>query len=184
MDLHLPDNSGAMVVEAIRDQCPEARMLLISSWLTCDEEVRAAVAAGARAYVLNTIDASDLRAVIHAVLRGERHFAVEIAARLASQRSASELTAPRARGSPSRRPGQAQFSDRRQPGHYQSNGEDARGEHSPQAGGVRSHGGHVGGHRTRNHLDPMRGRRTRAARCRGAPPGSPPRCDRWRPACS
>ncbi len=91
MDLRLPDASGAFAIAAIRGEFPEAKIVVISTFAP-DEEIHAAVTAGARAYVLKTIDAPDLRAVVHAVLRGERHFAADVAVRLASRNLQSGLT--------------------------------------------------------------------------------------------
>jgi DNA-binding NarL/FixJ family response regulator len=91
MDLRLPDFSGARATAAIRVEFPDARIILISSF-SLDEEIHAALEAGARAYVPKSIDAADLRAVVHAVLRGERHVGRELAARLAARNPHSELT--------------------------------------------------------------------------------------------
>jgi len=91
MDLRLPDFSGAKATVAIREEFPEARIILISSF-SPDEEIHAALQAGARAYVPKTIDVGDLRAVIFAVMRGERHVSSEVAARLAARNPHSELT--------------------------------------------------------------------------------------------
>ena len=91
MDLRLPDSRGATAVEAIRRERGDAKVIVLSSSVS-EEDVYGAVAAGARAYVLKTIDAADLRAVMHSVLRGERHFAGDVAACLASRRQDSELT--------------------------------------------------------------------------------------------
>jgi DNA-binding NarL/FixJ family response regulator len=91
MDLRLPDFSGAKATAAIRAEFPEARIILISSF-SPDEEIHAAFQAGARAFIPKTIDAGDLRAVIHAVMRGERHVSGEVAGRLAARNPHSELT--------------------------------------------------------------------------------------------
>ena len=91
MDLRLPDGSGVDATSAIRAEFPDARIILVSSFAP-DEEIYAAFQAGARAYVLKTIDAGDLRALIHAVMRGERHVPTDVAARLASRNPQSDLT--------------------------------------------------------------------------------------------
>jgi two-component system NarL family response regulator len=91
MDLRLPDGSGVDATAAIRAEFPEARVIVISSFAP-DEEIHAAVQAGARAYVMKTIEGNDLRAVIYAVMRGERHIPAEVASRLATRNPQSDLT--------------------------------------------------------------------------------------------
>jgi DNA-binding NarL/FixJ family response regulator len=91
MDLRLPDISGAKATAIIRAEFPDARIILISSF-SPDEEIYDALRAGARAYVPKTIDVNDLRAVIHAVVRGERHLSAELAARLAARNPHCEVT--------------------------------------------------------------------------------------------
>jgi two-component system NarL family response regulator len=91
MDLRLPDASGVEATAAIRAEFPEARVVLISSFAP-EEEIYAAFQAGARAYVLKSIDDGDLRALLHAVMRGERHVPPEVAARLAARNPQSDLT--------------------------------------------------------------------------------------------
>jgi DNA-binding NarL/FixJ family response regulator len=91
MDLRLPDQSGVRAIAAIRKEFADARIILISSF-SPDEEIYAAMQAGARAYVPKSIEAGDLRAVIGAVMRGERHLSGEIAVRLAARNPHSELT--------------------------------------------------------------------------------------------
>jgi DNA-binding NarL/FixJ family response regulator len=91
MDLRLPDLSGVEATTAIRGEFPEARVVVISSFAP-DEEVYAAIAAGALAYVLKTIESDELVSVIRKVAAGQRHIPPEIAARLASRIPRSELT--------------------------------------------------------------------------------------------
>jgi two-component system, NarL family, response regulator len=91
MDLRLPDMSGAAVTEKIRDEFPEAKIIVVSSFAP-DDEIYAAVMAGARAYVLKTIDAGQLIEVIRTVASGRRHIPADVAARLAARIPRSELT--------------------------------------------------------------------------------------------
>jgi DNA-binding NarL/FixJ family response regulator len=91
MDLRLPDTSGAAVTDAIREEFPDAKVIVISSFAP-DEEIYAAIAAGARAYVLKTIEAEELVEVIRVVASGRRHIPAEVAARLAARIPRSELT--------------------------------------------------------------------------------------------
>jgi two-component system NarL family response regulator len=91
MDLRLPDFSGVQATEAIRKEFPDAKLVVISSFAP-DEEVYSAIAAGAQAYVLKTIEADELVEVIRKVAAGQRHIPGEIAARLAARIPRSDLT--------------------------------------------------------------------------------------------
>jgi DNA-binding NarL/FixJ family response regulator len=91
MDLRLPDFSGVQATSAIRREFPTAKLVVISSFAP-DEEVYSAIAAGAQAYVLKTIEAETLVGVIRKVAAGQRHIPAEIAARLAARIPQSELT--------------------------------------------------------------------------------------------
>jgi two-component system NarL family response regulator len=91
MDLRLPDFSGVQATETIRKEFPDAKLVVISSFAP-DEEVYSAIAAGAQAYVLKTIEADELVEVIRKVAAGQRHIPGEIAARLAARIPRSDLT--------------------------------------------------------------------------------------------
>jgi DNA-binding NarL/FixJ family response regulator len=91
MDLRLPDFSGVAATVAIRKEFPDAKLVVISSFAP-DEEVYSAIAAGAQAYVLKTIEADELVEVIRKVAAGQRHIPGEIAARLAARIPRSDLT--------------------------------------------------------------------------------------------
>ncbi len=91
MDLRLPDRSGVETTEAIRREFPDARIVVISSFAP-DEEVYAALAAGAQAYVLKSGEPEEILAAIHTVASGERHIAPEIAARLGARLSRASLS--------------------------------------------------------------------------------------------
>src|SRR5258708_19483707 len=54
MDLLLPDMSGIDALIAIRSEYPDARVIMLTTF-EGDVEIQRALAAGARAYLLNTI---------------------------------------------------------------------------------------------------------------------------------
>jgi DNA-binding NarL/FixJ family response regulator len=91
MDLRLPDFSGAKATAMIREEFPEARIILISSYAP-EDDIYAGFQAGARGYIQKSIDVGDLRAVIYAITRGERHVPSDVAALLAARNPHSELT--------------------------------------------------------------------------------------------
>jgi DNA-binding NarL/FixJ family response regulator len=70
LDLNLPDLSGPVVLEELRQIAPEARVIVFSAY--GDESlVRAAAEAGARAYLLKDAEELDLAGTIERVLTGD-----------------------------------------------------------------------------------------------------------------
>jgi two-component system NarL family response regulator len=80
------------VIQTMQRACPQARIIATSTWLR-DSDVWAAVMAGARAYVVKSIEPAALLDVVHAVLSGERFFSAEIAACLADTAMQPRLSA-------------------------------------------------------------------------------------------
>ena len=81
MDLMLPDLSGIDVMAAIRSDFPEARVIV----LTTDErdiEIRRALQAGARAYLLKSTPPKEMLQTVREVHAGRKVVPPEIAARL------------------------------------------------------------------------------------------------------
>jgi two-component system response regulator DevR len=70
MDVRLPDGSGVEACRAIRDELPETRVIMLTSFPD-DEAVLSAIVAGASGYLLKQIRARDLVAALEAVGRGE-----------------------------------------------------------------------------------------------------------------
>jgi two-component system NarL family response regulator len=95
MDLRLPDMSGVDATAAIRAEFPKANIAIVSTFAR-EDDVYSAVSAGARGYVLKTLQCETLLDVIRAVAGGGRYIPPEIAARLAARVPRSELT-PRER---------------------------------------------------------------------------------------
>jgi DNA-binding NarL/FixJ family response regulator len=92
MDLRLPTLGGAQTTALIREEFPEAKILVISSF-TNDEDVYSAIKAGALGYVLKTIDLEALVEVIRTVSVGQYHIPPDVAAHLAARIPRPELTA-------------------------------------------------------------------------------------------
>ena len=92
MDMRLPDRSGAEAIRAIRQEFPDARILVISTF-AADEEVYTAITAGALGYVLKTVESEELVEVIRRTAQGQRHIPPEVGARLADRIPLSDLTA-------------------------------------------------------------------------------------------
>src|SRR5229473_7173311 len=71
MDLRMPDLSGIDALLAIRAEFPEARIIMLTTF-EGDEEVRRALEAGARAYLLKSMPHKDLVDAIRRVHTGKK----------------------------------------------------------------------------------------------------------------
>jgi len=91
MDLRLPDISGTETLQAIRSEFPDARIVIISTYV-CDEEIYGALQAGAMAYLVKSVQRDELMRAIRKAARGQRHIPAEVAARLAERVTRSQLS--------------------------------------------------------------------------------------------
>jgi two-component system NarL family response regulator len=91
MDLRLPGLSGSETVQAIRREFPDARIVMISTYV-CDEEIYGALQAGAIAYLVKHVQRDELIRTIRKAAAGQRHIPPEVAARLADRVSAAQLS--------------------------------------------------------------------------------------------
>ncbi len=82
MDLRLPDLGGLDVMIAIRSEFPDARMIVLTTFER-DVEVRRALNAGARGYLLKSMPPKQMLETIRQVHTGKRCVPPEIAAGLA-----------------------------------------------------------------------------------------------------
>ena len=69
MDLVMPKLDGPSAIERIRDDDPDARVLVLTSFVE-DEQVQRAIAAGATGYLLKNASPEQLAAAIHAAHAG------------------------------------------------------------------------------------------------------------------
>jgi two-component system NarL family response regulator len=86
LDLHLPDGSGSDFCRELLQVSPESKVLILSAY-DDDEEVRAALIAGASGYVLKTVGGERLADNIRSVHGGEVLLAPPIAAKVVRQLS-------------------------------------------------------------------------------------------------
>ena len=78
MDLQMPDMSGVVAIGAIRSEFPEARIVILTTFLGDVQAVRA-LKAGAMAYLLKSSLRRELLTTIRDVHRGLRHLQPEVA---------------------------------------------------------------------------------------------------------
>jgi DNA-binding NarL/FixJ family response regulator len=92
MDLRLPDISGIDALISIRNEFPQARILILTTF-EGDVEIQRALAAGARGYILKSSSADELLHAIRQVHAGKRRLPEPIAAQLAEHLGQESLTA-------------------------------------------------------------------------------------------
>ena len=92
MDLRLPDISGIDAMMAIRNEFPDARIVMLTTF-EGDVEIQRALAAGARGYLLKNMPPEELVGVVRQVHAGKKRIPAEVAARLAEHVSDEALTA-------------------------------------------------------------------------------------------
>jgi DNA-binding NarL/FixJ family response regulator len=91
MDLQMGGISGIEAIIAIRSDFPEARVIVLTTYLS-DVQVVRALRAGARGYVLKGHVDQDLSEVIRAVHAGRKRIPPEVAAELAEHTDEDDLT--------------------------------------------------------------------------------------------
>src|SRR6266540_2297448 len=92
LDVRMPEMDGLASARAIRQTCPQTRVLIMTTHKNPDY-LLAALKAGAAGYVLKDVTRHDLLITIRRVLRGESVLSGEIAVR-ALQRMADQQTRP------------------------------------------------------------------------------------------
>ena len=92
MDLRLPDISGIEAMISILSEFPEARIIMLTM-SEGDVEIRRALQAGARGYLLKTMPPEAIIEGIRRVHSGKKYIPAEIAAHLAEHLGEETLTA-------------------------------------------------------------------------------------------
>jgi DNA-binding NarL/FixJ family response regulator len=92
MDLRLPDMSGIDTMVAIRSEFPDARIIMLTTF-EGDVEIRRALEAGARGYMLKSMPPQDLIEGIREVHAGKKRIPPEIGSHLAEHMGEEGLTA-------------------------------------------------------------------------------------------
>jgi DNA-binding NarL/FixJ family response regulator len=92
MDLRLTDGSGIDAMIVILNEFPQAKIIMLTMF-EGDVEIRRALEAGARGYLLKTMPPRELTETIRQVHKGKKHIPAEIAANLAEHLGEESLTA-------------------------------------------------------------------------------------------
>jgi len=91
MDLQMPETDGLDAIMAIRNEFPEARIIVLTTY-TGDVQAIRAIKAGARAYLLKSLLYKELLQTIRTVHAGRRAIAPAIAAQIAEHSGEESLT--------------------------------------------------------------------------------------------
>lgn len=92
MDLRLNDWSGIDAMISILNEFSQAKIIMLTMF-EGDAEIRRALEAGARGYLLKTMPPRELIETIRQVHKGKKHIPAEIAANLAEHLGEESLTA-------------------------------------------------------------------------------------------
>jgi DNA-binding NarL/FixJ family response regulator len=91
MDIQMPVMSGLDALIAIRDEAPEARIIMLTTY-TGDAQVQRAIKAGARGYLLKSSLHEELLQTIRAVHAGRKAISAEASYELAEHATDDALT--------------------------------------------------------------------------------------------
>jgi DNA-binding NarL/FixJ family response regulator len=91
MDLQMPEMSGIDAISAIRGEFPDARIIVLTTYVG-DFQVSRALKAGARGYLLKAMLRQELLETIRAVHAGRKRLSAEVAAEIAEHATDDVLT--------------------------------------------------------------------------------------------
>lgn len=91
MDLQMPEASGLDAILAIREESPDARIIVLTTY-SGDVQALRALKAGARAYLLKNLLHKELLATIRTVHAGNKTMSPSVAAELADHSGEDALT--------------------------------------------------------------------------------------------
>ena len=91
MDLQMPEMNGLDATIAIRSEFPDARIIMLTTYVG-DVQVLRAMKAGARGYLLKTLLDKELLETIRAVHRGKKMLSAEASYELAEHATGDALT--------------------------------------------------------------------------------------------
>jgi DNA-binding NarL/FixJ family response regulator len=92
MDLQMPEMNGIDAIIAVRNEFPDARFIVLTTY-SGDVQVSRALKAGARAFLLKSLLRKELLDTIRAVHAGQKRIPADVAAQLAEHVADDSLTA-------------------------------------------------------------------------------------------
>lgn len=92
MDLQMPRLGGVEAIQRIRNESPDARFIVLTTF-DGDEDIYRAMQAGAKAYLLKGMEVEELLAAIRTVHAGRASVPASIAEKLAQRVGSQDLTA-------------------------------------------------------------------------------------------
>lgn len=91
MDLRMPQMDGVTAISQIRQEAPDARIIVLTTY-DGEEDIYRGLQAGAKGYLLKDAPREELLNTIRAVHNGQTHIPSPVAVKLASRISQSPLT--------------------------------------------------------------------------------------------
>ena len=91
MDLRMPEMGGVEAITTIREEFPDARIIVLSTY-DYDEDIYQGLKAGARGYLLKDASMEVLQEAIRKVHAKQKYIPPDVAAKLAERLSAPQLT--------------------------------------------------------------------------------------------
>lgn len=91
LDQRMPDMDGITALEKIREQCPEARIILLTTY-DGSEDIYRGLRAGAKAYLLKDVSRDELMECIRLVHEGKTQISAQVGTQLASRVAREDLT--------------------------------------------------------------------------------------------
>ena len=91
MDLRMPGMSGVDAIRAMRQEFPDSRLIVLTTY-DGDEDIYRALEAGAQAYLLKDMFCDEILAAIRAVHAGQRRIPAAVGTRLAERMSGLDLS--------------------------------------------------------------------------------------------
>jgi len=91
MDLRMPGMGGVDAIRAIRQEFPDSRLIVLTTY-DGDEDIYRALEAGAQAYLLKDMICDEILAAIRAVHAGQRRIPAAVGTRLAERMTALGLS--------------------------------------------------------------------------------------------
>ncbi len=91
MDYDLPDQNGVQTMSIIRNEFPDARVLMLTI-LDGEEDIYRAVSAGARGYLTKSCECEDVLDAIRTIAGGKGYFPAAINAKLKAREKRKPLT--------------------------------------------------------------------------------------------